>query len=103
MATLITDYANSRATLGPLSPHPEASEIDLCHRHANDLTVPAGWGLVRQPIPDSAWLETLADEIRRIGWRTSTSPSDGTPNPDGVIELRRKGHLRVIADASPPR
>jgi len=105
VATLISDYSCSQAILGPLTSEFDTQEIDLCHRHANDLTVPAGWSLERRSIPELAWLETLADEVRQIGKPADLSLSSATvsPNPNGVVELGRKGHLRVIADATPPR
>ncbi|GGL81729.1 hypothetical protein GCM10010038_09690 [Glutamicibacter protophormiae] len=38
--------------LGPLATYPEPHCYDLCARHANRLTVPSGWSLIRGTIPD---------------------------------------------------
>lgn len=51
-ATLTYVYADSTAVLGPLATYPEPHCYDLCARHANRLTVPSGWSLIRGAIPD---------------------------------------------------
>lgn len=47
MATLTYDYGDQMAALGPLgiANHPHAH--DLCAPHAERLSVPAGWLVVR--------------------------------------------------------
>lgn len=47
VATLTYDYGDQMAALGPLggSDHPHAH--DLCAQHADRLSVPAGWIVVR--------------------------------------------------------
>lgn len=47
MATLTYDYGDQMAALGPLGleRHPHAH--DLCAQHADRLSVPAGWIVVR--------------------------------------------------------
>ena len=47
MATLTYDYGDQMAALGPLgiADHPHAH--DLCAQHADRLSVPAGWLVVR--------------------------------------------------------
>lgn len=47
MATLTYDYGDQMAALGPLglARHPNAH--DLCSPHAERLSVPAGWLVVR--------------------------------------------------------
>ncbi len=47
VATLTYDYGDQMAALGPLGPaaHPHAH--DLCVQHADRLSVPAGWLVVR--------------------------------------------------------
>ncbi|MGM7666296.1 DUF3499 family protein [Microbacterium sp. A93] len=50
VATLTYDYPDQMAALGPLGPlgasgHPHAH--DLCAQHAERLSVPAGWIVVR--------------------------------------------------------
>jgi len=94
--------------IGPLSDDHEPGGYDLCLDHSRNLQVPAGWHLERLGAParvDTAaagWLVTLADEVRRIGWRDDPPPRS-QPDPAGVVELARRGHLRVIADAASAR
>ncbi|PPL20178.1 DUF3499 family protein [Microterricola pindariensis] len=47
VATLTYDYADSMAVLGPLSVTPEPHCYDLCGRHADRLSAPVGWQVVR--------------------------------------------------------
>lgn len=107
VATLTYNYARSTATVGPLSPEHDPGGYDLCLEHARHLQVPSGWNLERvQTYPERApasasWLSSLADDVRRIGWRDDPPrPADDAPDPAGVVELTRRGHLRVIADRS---
>lgn len=70
VATLTYDYANSTAVLGPLATSAEPHAYDLCQHHAQSLTVPRGWQVVRlqtsfDPAPPSEDdLLTLADAVR---------------------------------------
>ena len=89
------NYARSTATLGPLRPEHDPGDYDLCLEHARHLQVPSGWSLERVSEPEPgvtqapAWLNSLADEVRRIGW--GEVPEDEAPPP-------RRGHLHVLAD-----
>lgn len=47
VATLTYDYADSMAVLGPLSATAEPHCYDLCARHAERLSAPVGWQVVR--------------------------------------------------------
>lgn len=48
--TLTFDYADSMAVLGPLSLTPEPHSYDLCSRHAERLSAPQGWQVVRHVV-----------------------------------------------------
>lgn len=93
-ATLTYVYADSTAVLGPLATYAEPHCYDLCAEHAERLTAPRGWEVVRLapdqspvgPSPDD--LEALADAVREAG-----RPA---PVPDAMIEVGRRGHLRVL-------
>jgi len=108
VATLSYNYARSTAMLGPLSPEHDPGGYDLCLQHARNLQVPAGWQLERMTAPPQApssapsFLTDLADEVRRIGWGDYARPAP-QPDPAGVVELGRRGHLRVIADMTSAR
>ncbi|MEJ1230309.1 MAG: DUF3499 family protein [Galbitalea sp.] len=47
VATLTYVYADSMAVLGPLSQMAEPHSYDLCARHAERLSAPLGWRVVR--------------------------------------------------------
>lgn len=49
-ATLTYVYADSMAVLGPLSLRQEPHSYDLCARHAERLSVPKGWQVVRNAL-----------------------------------------------------
>ncbi len=50
VATLTYDYADALAVLGPLSIRHEPHSYDLCARHAERLSVPQGWQVVRHSV-----------------------------------------------------
>jgi len=122
VATLTYAYAESTAVLGPLSPYVEPHSYDLCGPHADRLTVPRGWAVVRidpepprNPATDD--LEALADVVREVarpgplpgeapgyGPVTGYGPASGhgpiqagtqDPPRDGPGGGRR-GHLRAV-------
>ena len=105
MATLTYVYADSTAVLGPLATYAEPHCYDLCHMHAERLTAPRGWEIVRI-VPDadalkpsSDDLEALANAVREAA-RPRYQPGASTPEvPIGSVEVARKGHLRVFAAA----
>ncbi|NIZ91424.1 DUF3499 domain-containing protein, partial [Kineosporiaceae bacterium B12] len=47
MATLTYVYSDSTAVLGPLATYAEPHCYDLCAEHADRLTAPRGWEVVR--------------------------------------------------------
>jgi hypothetical protein len=50
ISTLTFVYEDSMAVLGPLSPSVEPHSHDLCARHADRLSVPNGWQIVRHAV-----------------------------------------------------
>ena len=50
VATLTYDYADAMAVLGPLSYRIEPHSYDLCTRHAEGLSAPEGWQVVRHVV-----------------------------------------------------
>jgi hypothetical protein len=51
VATLTYVYADSMAVLGPLSGSPEPHSYDLCEVHADRLSAPQGWSVLRISAP----------------------------------------------------
>lgn len=101
VATLTYVYADSTAVLGPLAQHAEPHSYDLCAEHAERLTAPRGWEVVRLtpqyvetgPSPDD--LSALADAVREAG-RVPVVPPASTSAEQGTVETNRRGHLRVL-------
>ena len=100
VATLTYVYSDSTAVLGPLALHAEPHSYDLCVQHADRLTAPRGWEVVRllpefEPAgPSRDDLLALADAVREAG---------RPPEPVVVPQVRdvpdtapRRGHLRVL-------
>ncbi|MDV3220029.1 DUF3499 domain-containing protein [Intrasporangium sp.] len=127
VATLTYAYADRAIVLGPLATYAEPHTYDLCRDHAERLTAPRGWDVVRvggefsEPVLAADDLLALADAVREAGRpgsrRGSTraagtgtagagSPDTATPRGQasaeagsGVVESRRRGHLRMLKDS----
>ncbi len=110
VATLTYVYRESTAVLGPLATYAEPHTYDLCSRHAEGLTAPRGWEVVRlngeyaAPPPTTDDLLALANAVREAGRpRAAVAPE----RPDqlrreaatGAVEVGRRGHLRVLRDS----
>ena len=54
VATLTYAYADSMAVLGPLSLKAEPHSYDLCAFHAERLSAPQGWSVLRLHEPEPA-------------------------------------------------
>ncbi|QVQ54376.1 DUF3499 domain-containing protein [Spiractinospora alimapuensis] len=93
VCTLTYVYADSTAVVGPLATHVEPHCYDLCAPHAERLTAPRGWEILRLPLesdptPASDDLEALANAVREAA----------RPPEDSGVESRpsKRGHLRVV-------
>lgn len=88
--------------LGPLAAYVEPHCYDLCAEHAERLTAPRGWEVVRLPSetprPGSDDLEALANAVREAS--RPAAPADD-PLEQGVEVARRRGHLRVLRPVRP--
>jgi hypothetical protein len=103
-------YSEQTAVLGPLATYAEPHTYDLCLVHADGLTVPLGWDVIRRatefvdPGPTQDDLLALADAVREAG-RPRLTPravaavavAAGTET-NGTIETGRRGHLRILRD-----
>lgn len=105
MATLTYVYAECTVVLGPLATSPEPHSYDLCQQHAERLTAPRGWDVLRldfdparfAPSPDD--LEALADAVREAAQPRTQEPAAVADTPVGSVEGVRRGHLRVLRAA----
>jgi len=107
VTTLTYVYADQTAVLGPLATFAEPHSYDLCNEHAERLSAPRGWNVVRlayevPTAPSSDDLVALADAVREAG---QSRPSERGQRADlaaefnsGVRESTRRGHLRVLRD-----
>jgi hypothetical protein len=104
VATLTYVYSDSTAVLGPLASRAEPHGYDLCAPHAHSMSVPRGWEVIRlangDPVPpDEDDLLALADAVREVGLSYDAPASvDAPPARSNIVELRRRGHLTVLAD-----
>ncbi|WP_028280200.1 DUF3499 domain-containing protein [Arthrobacter sp. H5] len=111
VATLTYVYADSTAVLGPLATYAEPHCYDLCSPHAERLTVPRGWEVLRlalpagPPEPNSDDLLALADAVREAAVDRNPEepyahhqghkvPLSRPPGEPGV----RRGHLRILRE-----
>lgn len=107
VATLTYVYSDCTAVLGPLATVSEPHCYDLCERHAERLTAPRGWDIVRldfdptQYEPSVDDLEALADAVRDAALpnpaREAVAPH--LPAVAATVEVSRRGHLRVLRAA----
>ncbi|RJL30557.1 DUF3499 domain-containing protein [Bailinhaonella thermotolerans] len=103
--TLTYVYADSTAVLGPLAAYVEPHCYDLCAEHAERLTAPRGWEVVRLPTeaggqPSTDDLEALANAVREAA---RPVPGRGTEPVGQGVEVGRRGHLRVLRSATSQR
>lgn len=109
MATLTYVYTDSTVVVGPLALRAEPHGYDLCSQHAESLSVPRGWEVIRialeaDPGPSPDDLLALADAVREVGFAYDQIDSDHEPAPAGrrggasIREIGRRGHLTVLAD-----
>lgn len=86
--------------LGPLATYAEPHCYDLCAEHAERLTAPRGWEVVRlaadtNPLRRSSDdLEALANAVREAA-RPQTPRQVPSHGPEST-EAGRRGHLRVL-------
>lgn len=109
--------------IGPLATYAEPHTYDLCPAHAEGLTAPRGWEIVRlsgdyvEPEPSHDDLLALANAVREAGRPRFTERSAPAAVPRqtnpvhparqaspadegaaGAVETGRRGHLRVLRD-----
>jgi hypothetical protein len=96
--TLTYVYRDSTAVLGPLAAFVEPHCYDLCARHADRMTAPRGWDVVRLPAVPA---EEAADDLEALANAVREATTPRTPaEPTGQgVEVGRRGHLRVLRSA----
>lgn len=101
--TLTYVYADQTAVLGPLATYAEPHAYDLCELHSERLSAPRGWEVLRlahddERGPSTDDLLALAEAVREAGAPRLVDATVATPaaEPEGVREVGRRGHLRVL-------
>ncbi|MFC5380265.1 DUF3499 domain-containing protein [Aquipuribacter nitratireducens] len=115
VATLTYVYSDSTAVLGPLATFAEPHSYDLCAAHAERLTAPRGWEVVRLAVEDHGPvgpsrddLLALVDAVReaarpRPDAGAARAAAGAGPGPEPAAGARgRRGHLRVLDTAPRP-
>lgn len=105
--TLTYVYADQTAVLGPLSTYAEPHAYDLCDAHAERLSAPRGWEVLRLAVestggPSEDDLLALAEAVREAGRPLAPRSAEMDAEVDaqaapGVRETTRRGHLRVLS------
>lgn len=93
VSTLTFVYQDSTAVLGPLSRVSEPGAYDLCREHAERLTPPRGWDLLRVPGEGRGDdLVALSDAVYRPA--AEAPPSSAAARP--TVSSRGGRHLQVV-------
>jgi len=101
--TLTYIYAESIAVVGPLATYSEPHAYDLCEIHAERLTVPNGWEVIRAEITDSQSgpsnddLMAIADAVREVASAPIAEKNSTSATLAASTEhIGRRGHLRAV-------
>lgn len=105
VTTLTYVYSESTAVLGPLAVYAEPHSYDLCGEHAERLTAPRGWEIIRltpdedygPPSPSHDDLEALANAVREAA-QPRSEESEPQPASRSGSRSGKRGHLRVLRD-----
>lgn len=89
--------------LGPLAAYVEPHCYDLCSTHADRLTAPKGWDIMRLPLGPSQ--QAAADDLEALAnaVREAAVPAPDTEPVGQGVEIGRRGHLRVLRSSPPER
>ncbi len=96
-ATLTYVYSDQTAVLGPLATYAEPHAYDLCAYHAERLSAPRGWEVIRLAVdpaasgPSEDDLLALAEAVREAARPLPIEEPVGSG-----VEVGRRGHLRVL-------
>ncbi len=100
--TLTYVYRDSTAVLGPLAAYVEPHCYDLCAAHADRMTVPIGWEVVRLPDGPAEEHEDDLEALANAVMEATAPRATGEPVGQGV-EVGRRGHLRVLRSSPQDR
>ena len=97
IATLTYVYSDQTAVLGPLATYAEPHAYDLCEFHAERLSAPRGWEVIRLAA-DPAALGPTEDDLLALAdaVREAARPRVEQEPVGEAVEVGRRGHLRVL-------
>ena len=97
IATLTYVYSDQTAVLGPLATYAEPHAYDLCDFHADRLSAPRGWEVIRLA-PDPAAAGPPEDDLlaRAEAGREAARPREVAEPVGEGVEIGRRGHLRML-------
>lgn len=124
VATLTYVYSDSTAVVGPLATYAEPHTYDLCTDHAERLTPPRGWDIVRltfdgdAPAPTGARALCMSDDLSALVDAIKDQPAaPGAPAVSPAVPRRQppastppagwetgasRGHLRAVRMVADP-
>jgi len=108
VTTLTYVYADQTAVLGPLATYAEPHAYDLCEIHAERLSAPRGWEVLRLVSdlsprgPSDDDLLALANAVREAARPLPAAAAPVVTEP-GSRETMRRGHLRVLTHDDSPQ
>ncbi len=90
-------YCDQTAVLGPLATYAEPHAYDLCEFHAERLSAPRGWEVIRLPADNSAVTRSEDDLVALAeAVREAARPRQPDEPVGQAVEVSRRGHLRVL-------
>ena len=97
IATLTYVYSDQTAVLGPLATYAEPHAYDLCDFHADRLSAPRGWEVIRLA-PDPAAAGPTEDDLLALAEavREAARPREVDEPVGEGVEIGRRGHLRML-------
>jgi hypothetical protein len=97
IATLTYVYSDQTAVLGPLATYAEPHAYDLCDFHADRLSAPRGWEVIRLA-PDPAAAGPTEDDLLALAEavREAARPREVAEPVGEGVEIGRRGHLRML-------
>lgn len=98
--TMTYVHADACVVIGPLATRAEPGAHDLCARHAERLSAPVGWQLLRLDVPDAV-PERSRDDLLAIAdaVREAARPR---PRAEAPPTSRRRGHLSIVTGEDSP-
>ena len=95
VATLTYVYADSTVVLGPLAIYPEPHCYDLCAEHAQRLTAPRGWDIVKLQVDLTAPVARSEDDLLALADAVRAAGREPEPPAEQQV-LPGLPHLQIV-------